>query len=131
MDNPLCTLPEGVQETLSTWDLLRSLGFSADDLYVGYQDGGALIQVQAQGLVFTVCAACPGFTRETFFEAWPIWCRRWVDATVAQRRQIVQQSEVRAHAVALISALLDKGFSLPCVDWKKALDGWAGPTAEA
>ena len=117
------TWPEEVEKTWTYWEMLRRLGFSSDQISIGVALGTAhgtvaqLIRVQldAQGKTFGIHSALWPKTPEEFSAVW----RRFVSwandkSSSSALAAIYQRHLPECDSVGMATALLDKGFHLPC-----------------
>lgn len=117
-DAPNIDLGPALTEALCTWECLRTLGFSADDIYlsVGMLDdgrNGIRIELRAQGKDFLIDIAAVEASGEKIKTAWEVRCRQHNAAFPNQHfSSIVKSSGIYARRAQLVMGLKLKGFSL-------------------
>lgn len=74
------TFPKHYRDALAVWKALRMVGFSSDDIYLGYMPVNGVpdmlfVQLNAEGLEFVcVVSKVPGQTQEQVRAAWEEIC---------------------------------------------------------
>lgn len=120
-------IPLPLRECLAVFEALRRCGFSADDIYftkaIAKNTGrlNAGIQLQAQGLKYTVTCGELKMPDRDLIAAWQAACAWWKSGAGGKNpdgpwRQLWEASFVYKHKVDFLATLISKGFTLP-VNW--------------
>lgn len=110
----LSDLPSVVREALCAWQLFRQLGYGAEQIYVGAEEGKMLIQARWRGMDFTYCAGETELTAEEFESVW------WPAAADAMQAtsddelcKMWDTSKVMTVAPAILIGMANKGIYWP------------------
>lgn len=103
-------LPASFQEALAGFTAFRRLGFTADQIFAGWNFGRVLVELQAQGRTFTLDFPCPDVAEADFIEKWRLAAELWNGSTLAEQEKIFQKSYVRKHSIEFAAAMVHKGF---------------------
>ncbi|OHD23154.1 MAG: hypothetical protein A2Y38_19940 [Spirochaetes bacterium GWB1_59_5] len=107
-----------IKKQLATFEALRRLKFSSDDIYVAfYNNGEVFTELRPPGephfrMNFT---GEPRVKIEDYAREWQEACTWWnsPDTDDSDRREIFEREFGGGHAVALVLALKDKGIRVP------------------
>jgi hypothetical protein len=103
-------------EALAVQEMLRTLGFPPDDIFVAYYPDGIFVVLKTQGKELSVsCGEHPNGCDDLEFEKmWRDTVNAWNNTlTDDDMRQIIDRSKLRDDAVGLLGAIVNKGISIP------------------
>lgn len=118
---PSKPMPEPIKQLYGAFNLLRSLGFPADDLHVYFQRGDdsqtqiGMAIVQKDEIKFTI--AIDQITRDPdqFSQEWMMWASSINQKKIPEEELIeaYRSSKVWQNRVQIIQGLVDKGIYDP------------------
>jgi len=99
-------------------EALRRIGFSADDIYVGFGtvsgiDDVLYVQLRAQGKIFTVTVAkIPGAAFDDVVATWQTFAYALPGMSEGYLQRILDEAPITKDFVPLLVTLQSKGFKL-------------------
>jgi hypothetical protein len=117
----LATLHPIWRETLATWEVLRRLGFSPEDIVLGkHPDGRLYLVIESVSFASVVCLEDPTQSHafkdvpvEEIYADWEKIAVLWNTGTDAELKAIYDTSVIRSRAVSLLASMRLAGIIPP------------------
>lgn len=106
-------------ECFATHEAFRRLGFTSDELFVGFGNVSGIddvlhVQLQSQDKTFTVpVAKMPGVKYEDAMATWQAFAHSLPGMNESELQRRWESSSIRKNSVMFLMALIDKGFVIP------------------
>lgn len=105
-----------VHEQLALWEALRKLGFSADDIYAAFYNGGELfttLRVQGKEWNVSISAGRKVSDAEEYIRLYTKKCEWWNTAPDAEKRVVFNKHMPVDKMVSVAMSLREKDITIP------------------
>lgn len=107
----LSDVPNHLREVMALYDILTGVGYEQDDLFICPSKTGISVSIFLDGRHYPfVATATPVPDNDEFMRQWTEVIAAWNASPQGERCALVDSSDIRKHAVALITQLTTLGI---------------------
>ena len=109
----LADLPGVVREALCGWQFFRQLGYTAQQIFTGCNDGSVYVEARWRGMTFVLNIGMSDMALEEWTQVWERAAALIQTVDHAEFDELWRASMILADATDVLIAMVDKGIYWP------------------